>query len=147
MKKFYKWAGYVSLSFVILIFVVLLNWESASYYIVKKVAHFYAGRAEIALDIGSIGGTLFSETTLDAVSIRPEKDSPQAYSFTAVTITCTYNLWDLKEGYELFLKGLHCSATDPEFAYDFRVAAPQEQSRQGSVQLPVALALPELDLS
>ena len=146
MKKFYKWAGYVSLSFVILIFVVLLNWESASYYIVKKVAHFYAGRAEIALDIGSIGGTLFSETTLDAVSIRPEKDSPQAYSFTAVTITCTYNLWDLKEGYELFLKGLHCSATDPEFAYDFRVAAPQEQSGEGSVKFPVALALPELNL-
>lgn len=40
MKKFFKWAGYVLLSFIILFFVVLLNLESASYFIVKKVAQF-----------------------------------------------------------------------------------------------------------
>jgi hypothetical protein len=146
MKRFLKWAGYMLLSFSILFLLLLLYREPVGYYVLKNVASYYAGRVETALDIGSIGGTLFSETTLDAVYIRPEKDSPQAYHFKAQSITCTYNLWDLKEGYELFLKGLHCSAADPEFSYDFRLAAPQDQLGGGSAQFLVPAVLPELDL-
>jgi hypothetical protein len=105
MKKLFNRTGYTILPIAILLFVLLLNWESAGYYVLKKVAQFYAGRAHIVLNIGRISGNPFSETTLENITILPVEAYPQAYSLKTDIITCTYNLWDLKEGYEFFLEG------------------------------------------
>jgi hypothetical protein len=146
MKKLFKRTGYAILPIVILLFVLLLNWESAGYYVLKKVAQFYAGRAHIVLNIGRISGNPFSETTLDNITILPVEAYPQAYSFKTDIITCTYNLWDLKEGYEFFLKGLSCSVSAPELSYDFRSAALQDQSPDGPTHFLLPAVLPKLDV-
>ena len=146
MKKFIKRAGYAILPIVLLLFVVLLNRESVSHYVLKNVAQFYAGRAHIALDIGRISGNPFSETTVDSITIRPGKDNPQDYSFKADAITCTYNLWDLKEGYEFFLEGLSCSINTPEFSYDLRVTTSRNQTEDEPGQFLVPAILPALYL-
>lgn len=146
MKKFFKWAGYVLLSFSILLFVVLLNWESVSYFVVKKIAQFYAGREHITFEIGAISGQPFSHTVLENIAIRPEEGQPQAYHFKARSINCTYNLWDLKEGYEFFLQGLMCSADTPVFAYDFKVTQLDDQSDGEPVPFFVPAILPLLEL-
>ena len=146
MKKFIKRAGYAILPIVLLLFVVLLNRESVSHYVFKNVAQFYAGRAHIALDIGRISGNPFSETTVDSITIRPGKDNPQDYSFKADTITCTYNLWDLKEGYEFFLEGLSCSINTPEFSYDLRVTTSRNETEDEPGQFLVPAILPALYL-
>ena len=142
MKRLFKVAGYVVLPLAILFFIFLLNRESVSRFILKNVAQFYAGRAHIALDIDRISGNPFSATILENIVIRPVKDYPQNYSFKADTISCTYNLWDLKEGYEFFLKGLSCSASSPEFSYDFRIKVQQDQSPDEPSQLLLPAVLP-----
>jgi hypothetical protein len=146
MKKFFKWAGYVLLSFIILLFVVLINWESVSYFTVKKIVQFYAGREHITFEIGAISGRPFSQTTLANVSIRPGEGQPQAYYFKARSIDCTYNLWDLKKGYELFLQGLICSADNPVFSYDFSITQLEDQPGGDTASFFVPAMLPLLEL-
>lgn len=146
MKQFFKWTGYVILPIALLFFIALLNRESLGYYFLKNGAQFYAGRTHISLNIGGISGNPFSETTLENITIHPVKEFPQAYSFKADTITCTYNLWDLKEGSESFLKGLSCSASSPEISYDFRSAARQDQSPDAPGQFLLPAVLPNLDV-
>jgi len=146
MKKFFKWAGYVLLSFIILLFVVLINWESVSYFTVKKIVQFYAGRGHITFEIGAISGRPFSQTTLANVSIRPGEGQPQAYYFKARSIDCTYNLWDLKKGYELFLQGLICSADNPVFSYDFSITQLEDQPGGDTASFFVPAMLPLLEL-
>jgi hypothetical protein len=146
MKKLFKRTGYIILPIAILLFVLLLNWESAGYYVLKKVAQFHAGRAHIVLNIGRISGNPFSETTLENITIFPVEASPQAYSLKTDIIICTYNLWDLKEGYEFFFEGLSCSVSTPEFSYDFRSAALQDLSPDGPTQFLVPAVLPKLDV-
>jgi hypothetical protein len=139
-------AGYTILPIAVLLFVLLLNWESAGYYVLKKVAQFYAGRAHIVLNIGRISGNPFSETTLENITILPVEAYPQSYSLKTDIITCTYNLWDLKEGYESFLEGFSCSVSTPEFSYDFQSAALQDLSPDGPTQFLVPAVLPKLDV-
>jgi hypothetical protein len=146
MKKLFKWTGYALLPIAILFLILLLNREPASHFILKNVAKFYAGRAHIVLDINRISGNLFSDTTLENITIHPVEDYPQNYSFKAEIISCTYNLWDLKEGYEFFLKGLSCSVSTPEFSYDFRSAVLQDQSPDEPSQLLLPTVLPRLDI-
>ncbi|KPJ99067.1 MAG: hypothetical protein AMJ60_06210 [Desulfobacterales bacterium SG8_35] len=146
MKKVLKWAGYVALAIAIFLLAVFLNRESLSYYTLRKGAQFYAGRADIALAFGRVGGNIFSETTLENISIRPVDGQPQTYHFKAQSISCTYNIWDLKEGYELFLHGLSCTTDAPEFAYEFRVATSAEQPAEEPARFLVPAMLPALDL-
>ena len=146
MKKIIKWGGYVALPFIILSLVVLLKWESISYYGLRKIAQLYAGKSNISLEIGRISGSPLSETTLENVSLRPETGRPQTYNFKAQSLACTYNLWDLRDGYELFLQGLDCSANDPVFAYDLRVAAVQDQPKDEPKQFLVPPLPSRLDI-
>ncbi len=146
MRKIPQWAAYVALPLIIVISAVLLKWESISYYTLRKAALYYAGKAHIALDLGSIGGSPLHLTSLENVSIRPEDGQPQAYHFTSKSISCSYNLWDLRDGFELFIQGLDCTANDPEFLYDLRVAAAQDQPNEGPKQFPVPPLLPRLDV-
>ena len=67
MKKIFKWAGYILLPIIILLFVVLLTWEHLSYFVLKKAAQYYAERENIALDIGTISGRPLSETTIENI--------------------------------------------------------------------------------
>ena len=146
MKKILKWAGYALLAICIVLFALFLNWESITYYTLRKVALFYAGRADIELEIGTITGNPFSETKLANVSIRPKKGLPQTYNFQAPSITCTYDLWNLKEGHELFLQGLSCRADSPEFSYDFKVPSAQDQPADEQVEFFIPILLPGIDL-
>ena len=146
MKKIFKWTGYVLLSSAILFFILFLNWESITYYTVRKFALFYAGRVDIELVIGTITGNPFSETKLANVSIRPKKGLPQTYNFQAGSITCTYELWNLKEGHVLFLQGLSCRADSPEFSYDFEVDSAQDQAADEHGELFIPTLLPGIDL-
>jgi autotransporter translocation and assembly factor TamB len=146
MKRILKWAGYLLLSVTILFLIGLLKWESLTYIIVQKAAQHYAGRAQIDLDISTIGGNPFSETTIGNITIRPEKGQPQQFLLTASTITCRYNLWDLKKNIDLFLQGLQCTASDPLLNYDLRVSEEQDQPEEGPTEINVPLVLPALDL-
>ena len=146
MKKFFKRAGFVLLPIIVLLLVVILKWESIAYFALRKIIQHYGDRSYIAIEIGGISGKPFSETTMDTISISPAGAAPQPYDFKAETLTCTYSLWDLKEGYELFLKGLNCSASSPEFTYDFRSAAPQDRSTEKPEQFFVPAVLPGIDV-
>ena len=146
MRKIPQWVAYVALPIIILLLVVFLKWESISYFALRNVAQFYAGKADIALDIGSISGNPYNHTTLENVSIRPGDGQPQPYHFKTRSISCSYNLWDLKEGVELFIQGLNCTANDPEFVYDLRVAATQDQSGDEPKQFLFPALLPRLDI-
>ena len=117
MKKIFKWAGYVILPLVI-VFAVALFWEPITYFILGKVIRYYAAGADIALELGKVSGNPFSSSRIERISIRPGKGLPQTYRFEAGSVACTYNLWDLKKGYEFFLQGLSCSSDKPDFSYD-----------------------------
>jgi len=146
MKKIVKWAGCLLVPVVILFFAVFLNREPLSYFIVQKAAQYFAGRVHIAVDIGAISGRPLSETTLNNVTLRPAVGQPQVYSFKAETITCSYNLWDLKQGYEFFLQGLNCSVDAPEFAYDFRLASVEYHTEGETTSFFIPVILPRLAL-
>ena len=146
MKRVLKWTGLGLLFISILFFMVFLNRESLGYFALRKAAQFYAEKADLALDIGSISATPFSEITVGNLSIVPKTGKPQAFSFKAQSITCTYNLWDLKEGYELFLQGLSCSADAPELNYDFRIAVADDQTSQETAPFFVPAILPRIEL-
>jgi hypothetical protein len=128
MKRFLKWAGYLLLFIVIFTVAGFLAWDSVSYFIAGKVAQFYARRADIVLDIGGVRGRPFSETTVENISVRPAEEKVQGYHFKSQSITCTYNLWDLKKGYGFFLQGLSCRADSPEFVHDLSVNLPEDKA-------------------
>jgi len=146
MKKKHQWGVFVVLPVIILFAAALLKWESISYFSLRRAARFYAGRANMALDIGRVAGNIFSETTLENISLGPEKGQSQTYHFTAQAITCSYNLWDLSDGLGIFLQGLHCSAQTPDLTYDFMLDTPQEQPENKPHQLSVPAFLPGIDL-
>ncbi len=146
MNKIIKWAGLLFLPIFIFILALFLNKVTVGYFIVQKVAQFYAGKADIILEIGRISGNLFSETTVTRLSVRPGDGQPQAYHFKAPSITCTYNLWDLKEGYELFLEGLSCRVDTPEFIQDFSISIHEEEAETELKTFLLPAVLPRLDL-
>ncbi len=146
MNKFFKRAGYVLLPVAIILLVAILKWESITYFGLRKIAQFYGDRSHIVFEVDRISGNPFSETTLDTVSIHPVKADPPTYVFKASTLTCTYNLWDLREGYEPFLRGLRCIAETPQFSYDLRSEALQPKSTDKSEQFVVPAVLPRVDL-
>jgi hypothetical protein len=146
MKRIFKWASYVLLPIVILSLTVLLKWESISYYGLSKVAGYYAEREHVVLNIGSISGNPLSKTTFETLSLRPEIGQPQTYNLKAQSLTCTYNLWDLKDGYDIFLQGLTCTAGALELSYDFRSATSQEQSAVQSERFILPAVLPRFDV-
>jgi len=146
MRKASKWAGYIFLPIAIIFFIVLLNWEAISYLTIRKVVQFYAGRADIALEVGRISGRPFSETTFENLSIRPADGQPQIYHFKAQFIACTYNIRDLKKGYESFLQGLMCRADNPVFSYDFRAAQWDDQAGGEAAPFFIPATLPLLEL-
>ena len=130
----------------IFVSVGLLNWESISYYTLKKAAQFYAGRVDIALDIGSISGKPFSETIFENVSLRPGKGEPQAYHFKAQSISCNYDILDLKKGLEFFVQGVACSAQEPEIIQDFTVSMPEEEVASEFKMFQIPAVLPRLEV-
>jgi hypothetical protein len=146
MKRTHQLTVALLLPIAILFSVGLLNWESISYFTLRKVAQLYAGRADIALDIGSIGGNPFSETTLEHLALRPAKGEPQAYHFKAQSITCTYNLWDLKKSVEFFLQGLHCSAETPQLVQDISLSMMEDEAQSERYIFLLPAELPGLDL-
>jgi len=146
MKRLPKWAGILLVSIIILILTGSLVWESAGYYILKRAIFSLAAREHVALEVNSIHGKIFSETTIEQISLRPAAGRPQSYYFTSRAITCSYNLWDLRHGFELFLKGLKCSADSPGFVYDMRAVAVQAGAGDASTQFVVPAVLPGLDL-
>ncbi|KPK29938.1 MAG: hypothetical protein AMK70_14985 [Nitrospira bacterium SG8_35_1] len=146
MNKMIKWAGFVFLPIAIFILAVFLNRETVGYFIVQRVAQFYAGKADIDLGFGRISGNLFSETTVARLSVRPGDGQPQAYHFKALSITCTYDLWDLKKGYELFLEGLSCRVNTPEFVQDFSISIPEEEAETELKTFLLPAGLPRLDV-
>ena len=121
MKRFLKWAGYLLVFITTLMIAGFLAWDSVSYFVAGKAAQFYASKADIVLDIGRVSGRPFSETTVENISVRPAEEKVQGYHFKSQSITCTYNLWDLKKGYEFFLQGLSCRADSPVFVHDFSI--------------------------
>ncbi|MFC1844164.1 translocation/assembly module TamB domain-containing protein, partial [Thermodesulfobacteriota bacterium] len=141
-----KWAGYVSLSFGILLLTFILKWESISYYGLSKVARYYAEREHVVLDIGRISGNPLSKTTFETLSLRSETGQPQKYHLKAQSLTCTYNLWDLRDGYDVFLQGLSCTASAPELSYDLRSETPQEQSAVQSEHFILPPVIPRVDV-
>jgi hypothetical protein len=147
MKKIFKWAGYALLFLSIILFAVFLQWESISYFTLRKVTQFYAHRAGINFDIGRIRGKPFSETTIEKLAIRPEEGQPQAYHFKSQSITCSYNLWDLRKGYESFLQGLSCSAQIPEFFQDLSVSITQDEVASEFHTLLLPAVLPRIDIN
>jgi hypothetical protein len=146
MKKSHQLTVSILLMITILFSIGFLNRESISYFILGKVAQFYAGRAGIALEIGKISGSPFSKTTLENLSLRPEKGEPQAYHFQAQSISCIYNLWDLKEGYEFFLEELNCKAYAPEFVQDFSISMPEDEAETELETIVLPAMLPGLDV-
>ena len=146
MKKLFKRAVYVLLPIVILILVAILKWEPITYFALGKIVRFYGNRSHIVLEIGGMKGKPFTETTLDAVAIRPGETDPQTYGFKADTVTCTYNLWDLKIGYERFLAGLACRVDKPQFTYDFRGEALQDQAVGKHEQFQMPALLPRIEV-
>jgi hypothetical protein len=146
MKKIPPWAVYSLLPLIILLSAVFLNWKSISYYPLVKVLQFYADRAHVTIDIGAVHGNPFYHTTLENIVIRAEEEQPQTYHFKARVLSCSYNLWDLKEGLTPFMQGLNCSAADPVFAYDFRLTPPQDQPAEKSVEEYIPAFLPGLTL-
>lgn len=146
MKRLTKWTGCVFLPVAILFLVALLKWETLSYFMLKKGMEFYAGREHIALDVGEIKGRLFSATTVNNVTIHPAEGKPQEYHLKAGSIACTYNLWDLKKGFEFFISGLHCSISDTVFSYDFAIKTPEEKPDEDGGNDFVPAILPGLTL-
>jgi len=144
MKKLFKRTVYVLLPILILILVAALKWEALAYFALGKIVRYYGDRSHIVLEIGAMHGNPLTGTTLDVVAMRPGADAPQAYDFKADTVSCTYNLWDLKVGYERFLAGLACTADTPQFSYDFREAVPQEQGGEKPQQSSVPAILPRI---
>jgi hypothetical protein len=126
MKKTKQWVGYVLLPIIILVAVALLHSKSISYYVLRKVAEHYAGQVNISLEIERITGSPLSKTTITGLSLRPAAGEPQTYQFRVESISCTYNLWDLKKGFYPFMKGGRCTTVVPEFSYDFRVDTPED---------------------
>jgi hypothetical protein len=129
MKKLTKRKAYVFLAVVILFLAALLKWESISYFVLKNVIEIYADREHIALDVVEIKGELFSATTINNLTVRPAAGQPQAYHIKAGSISCTYNLWDLKEGFELFISGLDCSIKDSVFSYQSVIQSKKLQKK------------------
>ncbi|MBU0480554.1 MAG: translocation/assembly module TamB [Proteobacteria bacterium] len=146
MTKFFRWAGSLLIFFSLLLSLLYLIREPLVYAVMKNVARLAAGRGGVALDIGSISGNLFSETRMENISVKPQKGQPQTYHFTARAIQCRYDLWDLREGFEPFIRGLDCSVEDPEGMYDFRGASTPEQTSDQSLQITVPEVLPGLEL-
>ncbi len=146
MNKILKRAGFVFLPLIILLIALFLYREQVSYYILKNIAQFYAGREHIHLSVGRISGSPFSGTNFSAITVRPEDGQPQVYQFKAQTIRCSYKLWDLRQGFKPFLQGLQCTAEVPEFAYDLRIAAAQDRSEGAAEQISVPAVLPGLSL-
>jgi hypothetical protein len=150
MKKLTKRKAYVFLAVVILFLAALLKWESISYFVLKNVIEIYADREHIALDVVEIKGELFSATTINNLTVRPAAGQPQAYHIKAGSISCTYNLWDLKEGFELFISGLDCSIKDSVFSYDFSVGdsveEAAEEAAEEAIEFLVPAILPRLEL-
>ena len=146
MKRFFIWTGCLFLPLVLLILIGFMSWEPVSFYVLKKAVRFFAAGENIALDVNRIQGRLFSEITLDNLSMRPVKGQPQTFYFTTRSITCSYNLWDLKEGPGLFMQGLKCSADDPGLAYDARSVSGQDKPQFKPTKLSVPAILPELDV-
>jgi hypothetical protein len=146
MNRFPRWAGYLVLTLFILFFILLLNWQAVFYYVLKNVAQVYSGRVDITLDLGAINGKPFSETTFANVAVEPGPGQPPAYHFTARSITCRYNLRDLRGGLEPFIRGLNCAVNDPVLSYDLRVAKPRPQGSAQAPQFPASLVLPGLDV-
>jgi hypothetical protein len=145
MKKSTQWAVYLLLPIIILLAVAFLRWESISYFVLRKVAEHYAGRANISLDIGGLAGSVLSRTTITGLSLRPAAGEPQTYQFKAESISCTYNLWDLKKGFSPFLKGRSCTVAGPEFSYDLRVVTPDDPEGEVSGFF-VPAVLPGIDV-
>ena len=104
-----------------------------------------AGRI-LSLSSAKLRANLFRKQQSGIYPCALSRGQPQAYSFKAQSITCTYDIWDLKEGYELFLKGLSCMADTPEFAFDIRVAPPSEQSVDEPGQFLLPAILPKLEI-
>jgi len=127
-KRILKWSVYLPLTFTAVLFILFLTRDRAGYFVLKHVLEFYAGKAGIVLDAGSMEGNLFSRTTVKTISLRPADGLEQNYLFKAEELTCTYNIWDLKKGTTLFLKDLSCSVNRPYLSVDLRSQTPKESS-------------------
>lgn len=146
MKRFIKWARYLLLPIAILFIIGLLQWENITYFVARKVIQHYASQEKLIVEIEAIGGRPFSETTVEGISIRPSAEQPQAYHFKVQSITCTYHLWDMREGADFFLQGLSCSAQSPELVKDLSVSMPQDEAETDREALLLPAELPRLDV-
>ncbi len=139
MKKSFRKAVYWLSSFIIVILLIILTWEFTSGVALKHLARFFADRAGIALDIGSVGGGIFYESVLTDVSIRPEEDQPQTFHFEARSLRCRYDPWKLRDGLGSFIEEVDCTVEEPAYLQDFSVAAPREETPDGE---PSKFSLP-----
>jgi hypothetical protein len=146
MKKFPGWTGYLLLFFAILSLILILNWETLSYAALKKAARVYAGFADIELRIETISGRPLSATKLGNVFIAPAPGLPRSYRFQARSISCAYDLRDLRGGVAPFLQGLSCSADDPVLMYDFRSTGPPEPPPDKPAAFQIPAVLPGLEI-
>ncbi len=146
MKRFLKWAGYLLLPIASLSLIGFLKWETITYFVARKALQHYASQGQLTLEIRSIGGRPFSETTVEGISVRPSADQPQAYQFKVQTITCKYNLWDIRESTDLFLQGLSCSAKTPELVQDLSVTMVQDGGEPEREPLLLPAVFPRLDV-
>lgn len=147
MKIFSRRVTHLLLLLAVLFLAFILSWKSLSYALLKNVAQFYAGRADIELTLGAIGGEPFSEITIANLSIQPQGNQQQAYLFKAGAIKCSYDLWALKAGIEPFVQGLKCSVNDPVVSSDLRAARSAERSTEAGPLLFVPAWLPELEIN
>ncbi|MFN2366881.1 MAG: hypothetical protein ABR523_10540, partial [Desulfurivibrionaceae bacterium] len=131
MKKSFRWAAYWLASFTIVILLIILTWEFTSGVALKHLARFFAGRAGIELDIGSVGGGIFYESVLTDVSVRPEEDQPRTFHFEARSLRCRYDPWELRNGLGSFIEGVDCTAEEPAYFQDFSVSVPREEAPVG----------------
>jgi len=147
MKKRNIRAAIILLPITILLAAAFLKWETLSYYAFRKVAGIYAAKAGINLTIGEITGNPFTETVLEDISAAPETGKPKTYQLAVQSLTCTYDLWSLRNGIEPFIKGLSCSAEFPAFSYDLRSYESKDQTADGPTQSTIPVILPRLDLN
>ena len=129
IKGLFKWAARLAVLLTVFLAVTVLMRDRIGHFLLRNILAYYADRADIVLKVGSMSGRLFSGTDLNDISLRPSDDLPQNYHLKADTLSCTYNLWDLPKGAELFLGGLSCAAYNPEFSLNLGMTA--EKSANG----------------